>query len=131
MPVAAHDQCMRSLARANQIRRRAELKVDLKAGRVLLADVLLSDEDWLQTMRIRELLLATPGIGPVKANRALRLCWMSPFTKVSGTTRKRRKKLLEHLVECHPATEVGCCGGVTPPNEHNNSTPRRRKENME
>ncbi len=129
MPVAAHDQCMRSLALANEIRtRRAELKEDLKAGRVLLADALLSDEDWLQTMRIRELLLATPGIGPVKAQRALRLCWMNPSTRVSATTRKNRLKLLEHLAERHPAAETGWGSGVTPPNEHNNSTPRRQKE---
>jgi hypothetical protein len=108
VPVTELEQAMRNLALANEIRtRRSQLKEDLKAGRVLLADVLLADHDWLQTMRIWELLLATPGIGRVKADRALRLCWIGPNTKVSATTRTNREKLLEHLADRHPTAEVG------------------------
>lgn len=108
MPVASPDtQRIRNLARANEVReRRSQLKEDLRAGRILLSAALLSDDDWLRTMRVRDLLLATPGIGAVKADWALRQHGMSQSTQIFATTRTNREALLEYLAERHPSCKV-------------------------
>jgi hypothetical protein len=82
--------------------RRKQLKLDLRAGRVLLAEALLSDADWLQTMRVRELLLATPGIGAQKTTHVLRVCRMSHLVKLGDLPRQRRQELLVALMERSP-----------------------------
>jgi hypothetical protein len=104
MPLATdHASRMAALARANEIRsRRSCLKAAMKTGEVLLADVLLSEEDWLQTMRVREILLAAPGIGAVKAGRALQACLLSPTIALGRLTRQRRKDLAALLAERSP-----------------------------
>jgi hypothetical protein len=48
---------------------RARLKRDLAAGRVALVEVLSERPACAQTAKVRELLLAVPGIGPAKARR--------------------------------------------------------------
>jgi hypothetical protein len=99
---------MEALSLANEIRsRRSELKADLKAGRVLLADVMLSEAAYLQGMRVRDLLLATPGIGKLKAARALRVCWISHTAPISKTSRASRERLLAWIAANHPVAETG------------------------
>lgn len=101
-------QRMKALSRANEVRsRRSGLKADMRMGRIHLADVLLSEEDWLRSMRIRDLLLATPGIGPLKAARALQACWLSPTVSLHRTSRKSREKVLDWLARMHPTVDVG------------------------
>jgi hypothetical protein len=102
------DSRMRALNRANVVRaKRSTLKADLRTGRIHLADVLLSDEGWLRSMRVRDLLLATPGVGKLKANRALQTCWVSGTAPLHCVSRKSREKVLEWLEEKHPAVSVG------------------------
>jgi hypothetical protein len=97
------DQRMAALKYGNRIRRRrSELKIELKAREVLLADVLLSEEDWLQTMRVREILLAAPGIGVVKARRALQVSLLSPTIALGRLTKQRREDLVGLLAERSP-----------------------------
>ena len=99
---------MRALAIANEVRgKRSALKADLRSGRVRLADVLLSEEPWLQSMQVRELLLSTPAVGKVKANRALRYCWISSTATLGQTSRQSREKLLQWLADRHPKAGVG------------------------
>ena len=94
----------RALALANEIRaRRKQLKADLRSGQILLAEVLLSDADWLQTMRVRELLMATPGIGTQKTTHILRVCRMSHFARLGCLPRQRRRELLIALMERSPS----------------------------
>ncbi len=101
-------QRMTALARANEVRhKRCDLKADLRSGRTTLANVLLSDEDWLGSMPVRALLLATPGVGKLKANRALQGCWLSPTVSLHRTSRRSRIKLLEWLEQKHPSVNVG------------------------
>jgi hypothetical protein len=99
----ARDQRMQGLARANEIReRRAQLKKDLKAGRVLLAGALLSKEDWLQTMRVGEILLAVPGVGQKKVARAMSGCLLNHSVRLGTLTAERRRELLKALIERSP-----------------------------
>ncbi len=103
MAPIAERQCSSALALANEIReRRAQLKKDLKAGRVLLADVLLSNEDWLQTMRVGEILRAVPGVGQKKVARAMSGCLLNHSVRLGTLTAERRRELLKALIERSP-----------------------------
>jgi glutathione S-transferase len=55
-----------SISRTTSATYRAELKRDLKAGRVLLDDVLDSDDPLLASMAVYDLLVAVPGFARVR-----------------------------------------------------------------
>ncbi len=68
-------QRMDALQRANEIRtRRAQLKRDLKAGRISIHQLLLDPPDYLETAKVFDMLLAVPKYGRVKANKVLGGC---------------------------------------------------------
>jgi hypothetical protein len=69
------EQRRRALAQANEVRSaRATLKKQLAAGTIQLAQILAAPPAVLQTTRLRDLLIAVPKIGPVKAARILAHC---------------------------------------------------------
>lgn len=97
-----------ALVEANRIRVvRARLKLDLKAGRTTVWDVLdrftggRVDED-LATMKVDELLVATPKIGRVKANTLLQRSRISPSKTLGGLTTRQRGEL-ERALCAYPA----------------------------
>lgn len=91
----ALDQRMANLTKANEVRfARAELKVELAAGARTLAEVLRADEDFIQTMKLADLLRAVPAFGKTKAQRALAACWISPSATVRALPPQRREQLL-------------------------------------
>lgn len=93
-------QRMDALANANRIRtRRAELKRDLKAGRVKLLDLLLEPPEVIETMKVIDLLLSAPKYGRVKANKALNMCRISPSKTVGGMSQRQRTELVSYLSE--------------------------------
>jgi hypothetical protein len=86
---------MEALQRANTIRsRRAQLKRDLKAGRVPIAELLLSPPDYLETAKVFDLLLAVPKYGRVKVNRILTQCRISPSKTIGGLSQRQRAELV-------------------------------------
>lgn len=97
-PERSLGQRMEALQHANVIRvRRAALKRDLKARRVKLRDLLLDPPDYIGTAKVFDLLLATPKIGRVKANKALVHCRISPSKTVEGMSDRQRVELLAWL----------------------------------
>lgn len=83
-----------ALKRANVIRTfRASLKVDLKAGRARVAPVLVDPAGELATMKVFDLLMATPKFGKVKVNRILTACRISPSKTVGGLSPRQRAEL--------------------------------------
>lgn len=87
-----------ALIKANWTRsKRAELKRDLKAGRVSVASLLASPPEWLETCKVIDLLLATPKWGRVKAAKALRAAGVSPSKTISGLTARQRTELIGWL----------------------------------
>lgn len=93
-PERSHSQRMTALAGANRIRlARAQLKRDLKAGRVNVVDVLLEPAEWAEGMRLYDLMLATPRYGQVKVNKILRDLVISPAKTVGGLSRRQRVEL--------------------------------------
>ena len=95
---SSRQQRLGSLLRANHVRQaRAQLKQDLTAGRVGLVEVLTQPPPYAQTAMVRDLLLAVPGIGPAKADRALTRCGIAHAKTVTGLSNRQRVALVEHL----------------------------------
>jgi S13-like H2TH domain len=89
---------LQALGHANEVRyARAQLKRDLRAGRVGLPEVLSEPPACAQTAIVRDLLLASPGIGPVKADRALTRCGIAHSKAVIALSSRQRVSLVEFL----------------------------------
>ena len=91
-------QRMDALQRANQIRtRRAQLKKDLKGGRVSIHTLLLDPPEYLQTAKVFDMLLAVPKYGRVKVNKVLQQCRISPSKTIGGLSQRQRSELVSLL----------------------------------
>ena len=91
-------QRMDALQRANQIRtRRAQLKRDLKAGRVSIQDLLKKPPEYLETAKVFDMLLAVPKYGRVKVNKILVTCRISPSKTIGGLSERQRNELVSFL----------------------------------
>jgi hypothetical protein len=89
---------MDALQRANAIRtRRAQLKKDLKAGRVSIHALLREPPEYLETAKVFDMLLAVPKYGRVKANKVLQLCRISPSKTIGGLSERQRTELVSLL----------------------------------
>ena len=90
-------QRRKALLKANSHRvGRAELKKQLKVGRVSLADVLLKNEipEWLYTMHVLDLVLALPKVGRVTAMKVLKKVRVSPSRAVGDLTLLERSEIV-------------------------------------
>ena len=91
-------QRMDALQRANEIRTtRAQLKRDLKGGRVSIHDLLLTPPDYLETAKVFDMLLAVPKYGRVKVNKILVTCRISPSKTIGGLSQRQRNELVSLL----------------------------------
>lgn len=86
---------MDALDEANRIRtKRAELKRRMKVRKESVLDLILEPPDYLETMKVQDLLLATPKYGKVKTNKTLQLAKVSPSKTVGGMTERQRAELV-------------------------------------
>jgi hypothetical protein len=86
---------MDALRRANEIRvRRAQLKKDLKDGRVRVEEVLSRPPDYVETAKVFDILMAVPKFGRVKAARFLNQCRISQSKTVGGLSERQRTELI-------------------------------------
>jgi hypothetical protein len=91
-------QRMDALQRANEIRtRRAQLKRDLKAGRVSIQELLKKPPEYLETAKVFDMLLAVPKYGRVKVNKILVTCRISPSKTIGGLSERQRTELVSLL----------------------------------
>jgi hypothetical protein len=89
---------MDALQRANDIRtRRAQLKRDLKAGRVSIHQLLTKPPEYLETAKVFDMLLAVPKYGRVKVNKILQICRISPSKTIGGLSERQRAELVSLL----------------------------------
>lgn len=94
-PERSMAQRMEALQRGNEIRSsRKQLKRDMKHGLVPVFDVLAEPGPDVATMKVMDLLLATPKIGRVKANKLLSQARVSPSKTLAGMTERQRGELL-------------------------------------
>ncbi|MDQ4040973.1 MAG: hypothetical protein M3141_04415 [Actinomycetota bacterium] len=91
-------QRMEALNKANEIRtRRAQLKRDLKSGRMSIHKLLLEPPAWIETAKVLDMLLAVPKYGRVKANKILTQCRISPSKTIGGLSERQRAELVQML----------------------------------
>lgn len=89
---------MRALRRANEIRtKRAQLKRDLKAGKVKVEQLLLDPPEWVESAKAFDMILAVPKYGRVKANKVLSQCRISPSKTIGGLSQRQRAELVSML----------------------------------
>ncbi len=94
-PERSLTQRMEALQRANDIRtRRAQLKRDLKAGRVSIHQLLTAPPEYLETAKVFDMLLAVPKYGRVKVNKILQTCRISPSKTIGGLSERQRAELV-------------------------------------
>src|SRR3954449_11831940 len=91
-------QRMEALQRANHIRtQRAQLKRDLKGGRVTIHELLLDPPEYVGTAKVFDMLLAVPKYGRVKVNKVLTQCRISPSKTIGGLSQRQRDELVKLL----------------------------------
>jgi hypothetical protein len=98
-------QRMEALGQANKVRtKRASLKRDLKAGRASVHVVLLEPPEWVEAMKVFDLLLAVPKWGRVKTLKTLQVCRISPSKTIGrpgegngGLSDRQRAELISML----------------------------------
>src|SRR5215212_419520 len=98
VPERSHKQRLRALRRANEIRSaRAQLKRDLKAGKVKIETLLLDPPEYVMSAKAFDMILAVPKYGRVKANKILGQCRISPSKTISGLSERQRAELVQYL----------------------------------
>jgi len=89
---------MEALSRANEVRTfRAQLKRDLKAGRVSIGALLRDPPPDLESAKVLDMLLALPKYGRVKATKVLSSCRVSPSKTFGGLSERQRIELAERV----------------------------------
>jgi rRNA processing protein Krr1/Pno1 len=98
LPKRSADQRRQALAQANRVRKtRAQLKRDLKGGRVSVIELIADPPAYLASAKVMELLRALPGFGPAKATRLMESCQVSPVKSVGGLSERQRDRLIGAL----------------------------------
>lgn len=96
---------MIALSQANEVRsRRAKLKRQLREGGARLDEVIAAPADYLATAQVFDLLVAAPGIGPVKAARLLAMASVSQSKTLGRLTERQSARLIEVLNRQHRDT---------------------------
>lgn len=97
-PDRSLQQRLSALEVANNIRtRRKDLKLDLKAGRTQIAGLLLDPPEYLQTMKLYDLMVSVPKLGRTKVNRILAQCRVSPSKTIGGLSERQRGEIVSYL----------------------------------
>lgn len=99
-PALSADQRQAALEKAAAVRKqRAELKDRLKMGSVTLKELLEQGQrdEVVGKMKVLTVLESLPGLGKVKARRAMDEVGISETRRVQGLGDQQRRKLLEKL----------------------------------
>lgn len=98
VPERSLAQRLDALERANKVRSaRARMRSDIKAGRTSVPALLLEPPACIASMKIFDLLIATPKYGRVKVNKTLMQCRVSPSKTIGGLTRRQCDELVKHM----------------------------------
>jgi hypothetical protein len=94
-PERSLNQRMDALTKANEIRTaRAQLKRDLKAGRMSIQKLIMDPPEYLETAKVFDMMLAVPKYGRVKVNKILQTCRISPSKTIGGLSDRQRAELV-------------------------------------
>ncbi|MGZ5353042.1 MAG: integration host factor, actinobacterial type [Actinomycetota bacterium] len=101
LPVLTDEQRRQALEKAAEARRkRAELKGQLKSGKLVLKDVLTRQgDDTVGKMKVSTVLESLPGVGKVRARKIMEKLDISASRRVRGLGAKQRDSLLSEFVK--------------------------------
>ena len=96
LPTLTDEQRKQALEKAAEARRkRAELKAQLKSGKLTLKDILArSNDDTVGKMKVSTVLESLPGVGKVRAAKIMEKLDISATRRVRGLGAKQREALL-------------------------------------
>jgi hypothetical protein len=98
LPVLTPEQRQESLARAASARKaRSGALGKVRSGDVTLAAVIADPDSPLQRARVRQLVLAVPGFGPVKAGALFEELRIDPSRRLRGLGSRQREALAAHF----------------------------------
>lgn len=98
-PPLSEEQRRQALEKAAEARRkRAELKEQLKSGRLSLKELLdRSDDDIVGKLKVTTALESLPGVGRVRAQKLMEKLGIKASRRVRGLGQKQRERLLEEF----------------------------------
>ena len=100
LPQLTDEQRKEALEKAAKARHeRAELRENIKSGKVTLAEVLESDDPIASRMKVSALIESLPGYGKAKANKIMEELGISASRRVKGLGARQREQLLEALAK--------------------------------
>ncbi|MGH2671494.1 MAG: integration host factor, actinobacterial type [Actinomycetota bacterium] len=101
LPVLTDEQRKQALEKAAEARRkRAELKGQLKSGKLTLTDVLSRQgDDTVGKMKVSTVLESLPGVGKVRARKIMEKLDISTSRRVRGLGAKQRESLLAEFAK--------------------------------
>jgi hypothetical protein len=95
LPQLTPEQRAQALQKAAAARKaRAELKGELKSGKLSLQQVLKRDDDTVGKMKVSVVLESLPGVGKVRAGKIMEELDISATRRVRGLGAKQRELLL-------------------------------------
>lgn len=96
LPVLSAEDRAKALEKAAEARRkRAELKGQLKSGKLTLTDMLTRQgDDTVGKMKVSTVLESLPGVGKVRARKIMEKLDISASRRVRGLGAKQRESLL-------------------------------------
>lgn len=81
-------------------RRRAELKEQLKSGRMVLRDLIVSaQDDVVGKMKVSSVLESLPGVGRVRARKLMEKLDISESRRMRGLGAKQKENLLNEFAK--------------------------------
>jgi S13-like protein len=100
LPVLTDEQRKQALEKAAEARRkRAELKGQLKSGKLTLPDVLARGDDTVGKMKVSTVLESLPGVGKVRARKIMEKLDISASRRVRGLGAKQRESVLAEFAK--------------------------------
>ena len=101
LPVLTDEQRKQALEKAAIARKkRAELKGQLKSGKLMLRDVLSrQDDDTVGKMKVSTVLESLPGVGKVRARKIMERLEISTSRRVRGLGAKQKDALLTEFAK--------------------------------
>lgn len=95
LPTISPEQREKALASALESRKARAAALDqVRKGNLTLADVLGDEDSPLQKAYVRQVLLALPRVGPVKADQVMEEIIILPNRRIQGLRHRQREALL-------------------------------------
>lgn len=98
LPQLSAEDRQKYLKKAEEARRaRAQLREDIKSGKVSLQQVFEMDDDVAKRMKVSILIESLPGYGKAKAAKIMEELSISESRRVQGLGIRQREQLIEKL----------------------------------